>query len=281
VIQGSSHVNIKGVHMRRHTLSLVIIVSLGLWAAYEVSRPAAHAGMTPSRVPVLVELFTSEGCSDCPPADQVLAQLAGGNLVDGVDVIAMSEHVDYWNNLGWSDPFSDAQFTDRQNEYAQAFRNRDIYTPQMIVDGQLEFVGSNRAQAIQAVKTLGKQAKDPIDLSVTTRDKEFVKLQVRIEPGSSPSLTEPAEVFLAVTENNLFSNVVRGENQGRKLTHIAVVRQLTPIGKIGPGAAFTATPVIRLSSQWKVRDLRVVAFVQATGNRHILAVSSVPVFPEG
>ena len=253
------------------------LVALVLGSSYYIC--CSHAEAPLRQVSVLVELFTSEGCSDCPPADQVLAQLAQRDLIDGVDVIAMSEHVDYWNRLGWSDPYSDAQFSIRQNEYAQAFGYRDIYTPQMVVDGQIEFVGSNRAKAIQAITSAGRKSKDSVAITLIDRGKDTLKLQVRADPLSGLTPRESADVFLAVTENNLFSNVERGENRGRRLTHIAIVRKFIPIGNISEGSSFTALPVVRVASQWKPKDLRAVALVQGRRDRRILAVASIPLEP--
>ena len=262
---------------RRRKFLMFSMVALVLGSSNYIC--CSHAGTPPRRVSVLVELFTSEGCSDCPPADQVLAQLAQRDLIDGVDVIAMSEHVDYWNRLGWSDPYSDAQFSIRQNEYAQAFGHRDIYTPQMVVDGQIEFVGSNRAKAIQAITSAGRKSKDSVAITLIDRAKDTLKLQVRADPLSGLTPRESADVFLAVTENNLFSNVERGENRGKRLTHVAVVRKFIPIGNISEGSSFTALPVVRVASQWKPKDLRAVALVQGRRDRRILAVASIPLEP--
>src|SRR6188472_2787151 len=120
-----------------------IAAATSLWASRASSPISASQ-------PVVIELFTSEGCSSCPPADRVLAQLAESGL-DGIPIIALSEHVDYWNRLGWKDPFSAARFTDRQQQYADVLRS-DVYTPQMVVDGRRQLVGSDRASAVDEIR---------------------------------------------------------------------------------------------------------------------------------
>ncbi|MCU1263294.1 MAG: hypothetical protein JWO80_6179, partial [Bryobacterales bacterium] len=107
--------------------------------------PAALAAQT--RTPVVVELFTSEGCSSCPPADKLLAEIERAQPVANAQVLVLSEHVDYWNRLGWRDPFSSVQFSQRQSDYSAAFQKDGVYTPQMVVDGRAEFVGSNAGDA--------------------------------------------------------------------------------------------------------------------------------------
>src|ERR1700679_1178000 len=122
-----------------HYLGLLAL-ALGVPLAIAADRP----------VPVIVELFTSEGCSSCPAADSLLARLEQAEPVPGAPVGAIEEHVDYWNQLGWTDPFSSPQFRARQNDYAVAFHANNIYTPQMVVNGQTEFVGSDMTRAIHA-----------------------------------------------------------------------------------------------------------------------------------
>ncbi len=237
-----------------------------------------------SRAPVIVELFTSEGCSSCPPADAVLARLARTQPVGNARVIALSEHVDYWNNLGWADPFSSPQFRARQTDYAQAFGVESIYTPQMIVNGLVQFVGDdlNRAeteigrvasQPLADVRIQGtRNAKDPeiMDLTVSVRGLPAIRA------GAPPGLA-PLAVFLAITEDNLSSDVQRGENSGRHLRHAAVVRSFGVIGNIDPRHQSEAglRPSIKLPPQWKRQDLHAVVFVQERATRRILGADSI------
>src|SRR2546426_7678566 len=117
------------------------------------------------RTPVLVELFTSEGCSSCPPADMLLGRLQQSQPVAGVEVITLSEHVDYWNQLGWTDPFSSAGLTERQRQYAAALRGDGVYTPQIVVDGKSGFVGSDSQKALRAIAEAAKAPKAGVRLS--------------------------------------------------------------------------------------------------------------------
>jgi hypothetical protein len=213
--------------------------------------------------PVLVELFTSEGCSDCPPADILLARLESMQPVPGARVIALSEHVDYWDHQGWRDPFSSPQFTERQQEYSQLLHDHGPYTPQMVVDGAAGFVGSQSKEALYAI---GQAARAPKSaMRITTGDG---KVAIQVD-----GVTRAADVLLAVTESNLLSNVARGENAGRKLTHTAVVRSLRVVGKARPGERFTAEVKLAPTRTWKPENLRVVAFLQDRSTRHIVGAA--------
>src|ERR1041385_5262008 len=160
---------------------------------------------------VLVELFTSEGCSSCPPADSLLQKLSREQLVPGVSVIALSEHVDYWNHLGWRDPFSSEQLTARQQRYAVKIGSPGPYTPQMIVDGVEAFVGSDSERARRAIALAAARPK----VDVTAEHAGPGALHVRV-----PANPAPSEVFIAVVYDPAPSSVSRGENSGRRLTHI-------------------------------------------------------------
>ena len=226
------------------------------------------------RAPVIVELFTSEGCSSCPPADKVLAELESAQPVAGAEIIAMSEHVDYWNYIGWSDPFSSEAFSARQQAYAPVFRNDGVYTPQMVVDGQAEFVGSNTDKAKTAIARAAKLPKGVVSIQ-PEQDAQTIKLKINVAKLPALSASDFADVLLAITETNLSSQVVRGENSGRRLAHTAVVREMRSLGRMdNANNAFETTTTAMLKRDWKLSDVRVVVFVQEHANKRILAAGS-------
>jgi hypothetical protein len=235
---------------------------------------ASHAPDLVS-TPVLVELFTSEGCSSCPPADALLSRLGRTQPVRGADIIVLEEHVDYWDRLGWKDPFSSAAATARQNEYGEAFGGSQVYTPQMIVDGRAEFVGSSDTDALRAIRTASQTAKPAVQLSWEKDE----TLAIHIEPLNNAGKRDGQQVFLVVAENMLHSDVKRGENAGRALEHDGVVRQLMPLGKIDAApAGFSSSVVVHSAREWSRANLRAVVFVQEPHNRHVLAAAAIP-FP--
>src|SRR5262249_53559615 len=151
------------------------------------------------RVPVLVELFTSEGCSSCPPADVLLMQLDQLQPIAGAEVIALSEHVDYWNYLGWADPYSSSTFSRRQEEYSDAFGGDKVYTPQMVVDGQREFVGSRVSEAKETIAKAAKTAKAKVSLTAMQPSAEGVSIKVDIDNLANLSGSSKADLMLAIT----------------------------------------------------------------------------------
>ena len=237
--------------------------------------PASAAG----RAPVIVELFTSEGCSSCPPADALLSRLDKTQPVEGALVIPLAMHVDYWNYLGWSDPFSSKEFSARQGEYASAYGKDGVYTPQMIVDGVKEFPGGNSGQALDEIAKAARARKAEVKLTRGAKDEEGggVRLGVRIE--KLPKLTEgdAAYVLLALTESSLSTNVSRGENAGRKLGHVGVVRRLTTIGPLNGATdgTFSAETLIPIEKNWRRENLHAVVFAQERGSRRILAAAAL------
>ncbi|MCG3162128.1 MAG: hypothetical protein JMDDDDMK_03368 [Acidobacteria bacterium] len=231
------------------------------------------------RSPVIVELFTSEGCSSCPPADAVLAQLQKDQPVAYAEVIALSEHVDYWNYIGWADPFSSAAFSARQESYAGAFGSERIYTPQMVVDGQLEFVGNSLSKAREAITTASQASKADVRIEARTddvKDNRAILLSVSVKGVPQISRGDVAETILAVTEDDLSSNVSRGENTGRRLAHTAVVREMRALGKVdGATGSFAGETTMMIADGWKRDDLRVVVFVQERAHRRVLGAASI------
>jgi hypothetical protein len=232
-----------------------------------------------ARVPVVVELFTSEGCSSCPPADALLARMDETQPVEGAEVIALAQHVDYWNYLGWSDPFSSHEFSERQGEYARAFGQDGVYTPQMVVDGRAQFAGGNSDRAFDAIAQAAREPKAEVLLSRADagQDGGGVRVSVRVEKPPKPSDGDAAEVLLAITEGGLSSDVARGENSGRKLTHAGVVRRLTKLGELGAGA-FATNADVEVDKGWRRENLRAVVFAQERGTRRVLAAGSLKLF---
>jgi len=238
--------------------------------------PLAPAADRPA--PVIVELFTSEGCSSCPAADRLLARLEQTQPVPGAQVIAIEEHVDYWNQLGWNDPFSSPQYRARQNDYAMAFRASNIFTPQMVVNGLAEFVGSDANRAYHEIAAAAQAETTQIELGTVanSHDPELLDLSLRLTNPKTAKLRE-SSVYLAVTENNLTTFVQRGENAGRTVRHSAVVRSFGVIGKVDPKGASGGQLVstLRLPREWKRENLRAVVFVQERDSLHITGASVV------
>jgi len=258
-------------------LRILIYLGLACGAAF-----AASDG----RVPVIVELFTSEGCSSCPPADALLARLEHMQPVSGARVIALSEHVDYWNSLGWVDPFSSPQFRARQNDYAHAFGVENVYTPQMIVNGRTEFVGDDFKRASAEIQRAANQPsatveleparnpKDPELIDLTVRVVDLPAIRVKAKKEGAPA---PVQVVLAITEDNLSSDVQRGENSGRRLRHVAVVRSFGLIGNLDPREKpnLSVRTTLKFPSNWKRQDLHAVVFLQERSSQRILGAESV------
>lgn len=218
-------------------------------------------------VPVLAELFTSEGCNSCPPADAALALLLHQQPVNGVYVIALSEHVTYWDHQGWKDPFGSAQFTTRQQQYGRQFNLDSIFTPQLVIDGVSQVVGSDK-RAIE--KALGDAAKKP--KPALQVDADYGDAVVNAS-ASGPGLMaeKDAELWFALTEDHLVVDVKRGENANKTMKHSGVVRVLTSAGSVEVTSKRVS---LKLSTDWKRENLRVVAFVQSKKTRRIISVGT-------
>lgn len=244
--------------------------------AFLIAIPVALAADRP--VPVIVELFTSEGCSSCPPADRMLSRLEQTQPVSGAQVIAVEEHVDYWNQLGWNDPFSSPQYRARQNDYALAFHNNDIYTPQMVVNGQVAFVGSDMSRAFHEIRAAAQTETAWVDLATrpNSKDPNLIDLSVQVSKPDSVKWTD-SNVYLAVTEDGLTTFVRGGENHGRTLRHSAVVRSFGVIGRVSPQGANGGQLIstLRLPAEWNRENLRAVVFVQERASLRITGASVI------
>jgi hypothetical protein len=237
-----------------------------------VTVAVARGQSPPPSTPVIVELFTSEGCSSCPPADQLLIALMDTQPVPGALVIGLSEHVDYWDHLGWRDPFSSAAFSRRQDAYGTAAGTGGVYTPQMIVDGGAGFVGSNRAAALAAIGRAAAAPKPPVRLSWSPGATRALDVAMDAAPQ-----TAKADVWMAVVEDHLTSSVRRGENAGHDLTHSGVTRRLTALGTADGRGAFRATKSVDIDAAWMPANLHVIVFAQSAGPREIRAAGTIVV----
>jgi hypothetical protein len=257
-----------GRSMMRFRLPIVGLVAISVLTTifslryiHAASAPAALSRDDTPRSAVLVELFTSEGCSSCPPADVLLERLDRSQQVSGADLIVLSEHVDYWNDIGWKDPYSSHEYSERQSAYAAQLGLGSIYTPQMIVDGRFEFVGSDERRAKQAIEEATKVMKTPVSLSSSRRDEETAILHIETGPLPSSSTAESAGIFLAVADDSDESHVNGGENAGRTLKHVAVLRNLARIGAVDRSAGFSRDMELSLNAK-NARNLRIAVIVQ-------------------
>ncbi|RYY54611.1 MAG: DUF1223 domain-containing protein [Chitinophagaceae bacterium] len=196
----------------------------------------------------VVELFTSEGCSSCPPAERAVEELL---QKFPENVLVLSYHVDYWDRLGWKDAFSDSRFTDRQRDYAGTFRLQSIYTPQVVVNGQTEFVGSNKAKLFRTVEEqLAKSGDKKIDLSGHADATGHIKVDYSSATGNGQKLC------LALIQDEATSEIRRGENAGISMHHVRIVRDFRSFTG-GKGTAEFKIPDGAAPNKWSV-----VAFLQ-------------------
>jgi hypothetical protein len=246
------------------------LFTIPLVLALAVVGDGATSAAPSSRVVVIAELFTSEGCSTCPPADELLRQLVEQQPIPGVEVVALGEHVDYWDQLGWRDQFSSGLMTERQSQYVRLSSVRAIYTPQLVIDGRFECVGSKTADVRKELAAAANLPKADVAVSVAPQGDGSLQVHVRVTVPLLLGSHGDADVLVAVTEDHLVSSVGRGENGGKTLRHTGVARLIERIGVLRRrDLTFSADMPIQVASSWKPGDLRVVAFVQERSSRHI------------
>ncbi len=232
--------------------------------------PATWAAEADARTPVLAELFTSEGCSSCPPADALLRKLDVLQPVPNARIIVLSEHVDYWNYDGWRDPFSSRQFSRRQEDYADRLGS-EIFTPQLIIDGREQFAGGDARSIAAAISRAAARPKSVLRILQAKREGSGIAVQLSVRPLTNGR----GHVWLAIADDSDESNVARGENSGRTLSHVAVVRRLEKVADAAKGEALEKVLRVPAGGPRTAAGQRVVAFVES--GKAIVAADSAAV----
>ncbi len=258
-------------------LLVALCIPLTLFAtgrpAQTENKPAATQTSTGELHPVLVELFTSEGCSSCPPADLLVQRMDTVQPIPGAQLIVLSEHVTYWDHDGWKDPNSSSLLTARQDSYEAALGVKSLYTPQLIIDGA-QSVQMSDAQKL--FDTLQKAAAEPKlalkigDVAVDPANPSVLHTHIETDVNAGK---HNADVFVAVALDHVESQVLHGENGGHRLTHVAVVQQLVKVGKLSKGKSFSQDVRLQLGAGVDPGNVRLVAFAQESGPGKLLGAA--------
>jgi hypothetical protein len=251
--------------------AVLVAISLGF------SGQSAHSAAALVGDPVVLELFTSQGCSDCPPADALLNEV--GASTPGV--IPLAYHVDYWNHLGWADPFSSRQFSARQEGYSRAMKLAAQYTPQIVISGEAQFVGSDRNSIARAItEALATPAAGHVGLHVSFVAQPSRMLRIKVKAQVESSTPGPFVLMVAVYENGLVTRIVSGENGGRELRDNYTVRKLVRAFGIEGTQATEKEVRLELDPAWSINHLGVAAFIQNTSSLKIVgAAAQYPLVP--
>lgn len=251
----------------KKAISILFVVSCFAGAT------SSQTADTPAPIPVLVELFTSEGCSSCPPADAWLQRLDSAQPIPGARLIVLSEHVDYWNHDGWKDPYSSSSNTQRQTEYVRALGLDAPATPEVIVDGAVTLHLADAQQVKATLQQAASATVVPIRIaSVAVEPGNAAAVRARIEVDGS-SAPHSADIYEAVALNHAESQVLHGENSGKHLEHTAVLQSLTKIGKVEKGKNFSREVEIKLKPGTDPEDIRLVVFAQQPGPGKVLGAA--------
>ena len=261
----------------RAFLVFACLLLQGASFAAEQGPPVEKTTSTPasstSLHPVFVELFTSEGCSSCPPADVLLKNWDTSQPVPGAQLIVLSEHVNYWDHDGWKDPNSSVALTERQRTYNTALGLKGPATPQMIVDGSQEVHLGDVLQTEDVLKKAAAAPKVLIRIGEVSADAgDPTVLHARIDTDANFD-KHNADVYVAVALDHVDSQVLKGENGGKHLVHVAVVQELTKIGKLPKGKSFGQDVQIKLKPGTDAKNIRLIAFVQEPGPGRLLGAA--------
>lgn len=214
----------------------------------------------PSQRPLLIELFTSQGCYSCPPADDLLRELGQYD-----QLIPLSFHVDYWNHLGWQDPYSHADWSQRQRRYARLLRSDTVYTPQLVIDGHVDEVGSDRMEVLNKIADRLDANRRSVPTTITLTAQVWDQTIV-VKASAEPELGKNDQLYIALYERHLETEIPSGENRNKTLHYDYVVRRLVP----HQGGRSTT---LELDPAWQLNHLGVVAFVQNTRSGQVLGVA--------
>ncbi len=265
---------------------VAMMVALPACSSSRGSRAGAPAGTTPGAQaggatakmgegpggpggPILVELFTSQGCSSCPPADVLLSMLGKDPAFAG-QVIPLAFHVDYWNYIGWRDPFSTRAWTDRQHAYAASFAERRIYTPQLVVNGEAHTVGIDRDGSFQLMDQAAAHGQRAQLTLTVARNPGTVTAHLDVANPDGPTV----DVQVALAQDDVVTRVARGENQGKTLRNDHIVRRLVNAGRVAAGARAHFDVPLTVDATWGAGPLHVVAFAQDPATLRVHGVTS-------
>lgn len=260
--------------MRRQVIFYATGAAILFIGGLTASRASGIADTDEKTKAVLIELFTSEGCSSCPPADALLRQINGKRTDSGQLIVGVSEHVTYWNDEGWIDPFSLSASTERQDEYGRRFGLESVYTPQMIINGETQIVGSDSAALLHALKS--EASKDSLSVQIVKAGIENNVLNIDFTvTGSAPG--GGADIFAILAEDETTSKVLHGENSGRTLSHVSVARSITRIASIKTSTERTVHLPLSTSAQLPSGQGRhLILFAQTSGLGKVLGVDTKP-----
>ncbi len=257
-----------GLHFAQQCLMLLALAAISLVASASQCKTSSGQYKT-----ALIELYTSEGCSSCPPADSWLRKLPKQDYA-GNKVVPLAFHVDYWDYLGWSDGFAKKQYTQRQRRVASINRLNTIYTPQVVIDGRdfrFWFWGGRTRSKISGVTRMPAQAKIELIVNKTEGNKLMATSNIMLLPQNYP---KQLSVFMALYQNNLTSSVSAGENRGRQLKHDFVVRDLRGPFNFHGKSVKKIEQDFYLDKSWNPADIGIAVFVQDQNNGEILQALS-------
>jgi hypothetical protein len=259
--------------LRRHLLSFCLTGAIAVGSGGPLAAERFGTADATATSPVLVELFTSEGCSSCPPADALVERMDALQPVPGVQLIVLSEHVDYWDHDGWKDPYSSSSITDRQSSYVHALGLKTAYTPQILVDGDMELRANDAQQVSEALQKAGTSPKVPIRITSATLDANPMAVRGHIEADGG-SMKHNADIYAVIALDHAESQVSSGENKGRHLAHVAVVLEIAKVGKLEKGKTLSRDFQVKYKlPQTDSTPIRVVAVIQESGSGKVLGAA--------